>query len=54
MSNKTFADYEKCANYSVLASIVATSISTMGRFKNVPKEKVITTIYSKLKDRAAK
>jgi len=46
--------YEKCTNYSVISVLVMNTIKSMPRFKDVPDDKIITNIYSRIKEKAAK
>jgi len=49
-----FAGFEKCSNYAVMATVVMRTITSMNRFKSVPRDSVISSIFAKLKERAAK
>ena len=51
-NNPLFQKFEKCANYSVLTTLIAGTVRNMLRFKNVSDEKLLPTIFSKLKLRA--
>lgn len=53
MKDNLFQSFEKCSNYAVTAILVMNTLIAMPRFKNVPHEKMITGIYSKLKEKAA-
>jgi len=44
--------YEKCANYTTLSILLMNIVKSMKRFRNIPEEKLITTIYDKIKKRA--
>ena len=46
--------YEKCANYSTLGILLMNTVKSMKRFSQVSDEKIIKTVYTKLKDKAAK
>lgn len=45
---------EKVANYSVMAILLVNTMSSMRRFKSVPKDELITQAYQLIKKRAAK
>ena len=53
MSTDIPAAFEKCTNYSVLSVLVMNTIKAMPRFSAVPDDKIITNIYSKIKEKAA-
>lgn len=53
MQKNVFQAFEKCANYSVIASVVTGTLMSMGRFKKIPHDKVITKVYQLMKERAA-
>ena len=46
--------FEKCSNYSVLSILTMSTLSRINRFKSIPKDKVITMVYNKIKERAGK
>lgn len=54
MSKRNFNAFDKCTAYTILTSIVAGTIGTMARFRRVPKDKIITDTYNRLKDCASK
>ena len=51
--NTPFAKFEKCANYAVIGTTVMNTVLSMGRFKGIPRDRLISGIYNKMKARAA-
>ena len=47
-------NFEKCANYSVLTLLVYNTVNSVKRFQNVPKDELLSKIYSSIKRRAAR
>lgn len=47
-------NFEKCADYSVLTGVIMGAVTSMNRFKRVSRERILTSVYTKLKNRAAK
>jgi len=45
--------FDKCAVYSVMSILVANTINSMARFRDVPKDEVMIKIYSAIKSKAA-
>jgi len=45
--------FDKCAVYSVMSILVANTINSMARFREVPKDEVIIKVYSTIKSKAA-
>jgi len=52
VSKQLFSMFEKASNYSVLAIVINNTIGAMKRFDRVSREKIITNIYTKLKEKA--
>jgi len=51
--NKAFKNFEKCATYTVLSILTVNTINAMARFRRVPADKIMTDVYTKLKEKAA-
>lgn len=53
METNTTKAYRKCANYSIISAIVINTINAMGRFNQIPRDKISASVYDKIKKRAA-
>lgn len=51
--NSIVDKFEKCANYTLMTALVANTVNSMKRFSGLPKDKVITKIYTAIKNKAA-
>ena len=54
MKTEAQTTFEKCSNYAVLSTVVMNIVKSMSRFSKVPDTKIITDIYSRIKENAAK
>ena len=54
MEESTFKRLEKLNNYTVITAVVTNVITSMGRFKRIPRSTIIGNVYSKIKERASK
>lgn len=55
MSQQTIMNqFEKCSSYSVLSLLIYNTLSSVKRFENVPKDELMTKIYSTIKRKASR
>lgn len=52
--NTFFKKIQKCSNYAVLTMIVANTITSLKKFKSIPRSTIITETYNSIKQRASK
>lgn len=53
MNNRRFVDVvENCCNYTVLGSVITRTVESMRRFKGVPKDHIVSTVFTTLKERS--
>jgi len=46
--------FEKCSNYSVLSLLIYNTLTSVKRFKDVPRDELLTKIYSTIKSKASR
>jgi len=51
--DNTVENFEQQANYTMLSLLVYKTITSVSRFKNVPKDAILAKIYASIKSRAA-
>jgi hypothetical protein len=53
MKDEVGKKFEKCANYSVLGTVVINTLTSMSRFAKVPQDKLIQRVYNRLREKAS-
>lgn len=45
--------FDKCSSYSVMSILIMNTLQSMGRFRSVPPDHLVTKVYNCIKAKAA-